>query len=67
MPLRLPMAPLTAYPRNLMLEDKVLILEIPMACKAKQISDKRLRFNMFCSRRLFTLLLDAGPLAPVFK
>ncbi len=61
------MAPLTAYPRSLMLHNEALIFEIPVACKAKEIGDKRFRFNLFCSRRLFTLLLDGSPVGPVFK
>jgi len=61
------MAPLTAYPRSLMLHNEALIFEIPVAYKAKEIGDKRFRLNLFCSRRLFPLLLNGGRIGPLFK
>ena len=61
------MTPLTAYPRSLMLHNEALIFEIPVACKAEWIGDKTCPLNLAFNRFFFRLLLDAGPLAPVFK
>jgi len=66
MPLRLPVAPLAPYPRNLMLHNEALILKIPVARKAKRIGDKTCPLNLAFNRFFFRRLPDAIPIGPPF-